>query len=118
MSLLRGCAAPSLFVFILAGLVGCNGGAGTGDNSGNSATGKGSSDRVSIAFVTNQIASFWNIAKVGCEDAAKDFDVDVDVRMPAVATAVEQKRIRSFTAHAREFFRVQPHDVASKKKHA
>ncbi|MEM8735081.1 MAG: sugar-binding protein [Planctomycetota bacterium] len=43
--------------------------------------------------MTNQIASFWNIAKVGCEDAAKDFDVDCDVRMPAVATASEQKRI-------------------------
>jgi ribose transport system substrate-binding protein len=74
-------------------LVGCSGGAGTGEDSVNAATAEGSSDRVSIAFVTNQIASFWNIAKVGCEDAAKDFDVDVDVRMPAEATAVEQKRI-------------------------
>ena len=52
-----------------------------------------SEHRYKIAFVTNQIASFWNIAKVGCEDAAKDFDVDCDVRMPAMATAVEQKRI-------------------------
>ncbi|MGB7347042.1 MAG: sugar-binding protein [Pirellulaceae bacterium] len=50
-------------------------------------------DRPKIAFVTNQIASFWNIAKVGAEDAGKDFDVDVDVRMPATGTAVEQKRI-------------------------
>ena len=78
MSVIRGYAATALLVVMLAGIVGCNG---------------GSSDRVSVAFVTNQIASFWNIAKVGCEDAAKDFDVDVDVRMPAVATAVEQKRI-------------------------
>jgi ribose transport system substrate-binding protein len=59
----------------------------------NSDSGKTSGKRLKTAFVTNQIASFWNIAKVGCEDAAKELDVDCDVRMPAVATAVEQKRI-------------------------
>ena len=46
-----------------------------------------------VAFVTNQIASFWNIAEVGAMDAGKDFDVDVTVIMPPVATAVEQKRL-------------------------
>ncbi|NIP87084.1 MAG: substrate-binding domain-containing protein [Planctomycetales bacterium] len=46
-----------------------------------------------IAFVTNQIADFWNIAKAGCEDAAKDFGVQVEVKMPPEATVVEQKRI-------------------------
>lgn len=48
---------------------------------------------VSVAFVTNQIADFWQIAKAGCEDAQKDFDIHVEVRMPSQATAVEQKRI-------------------------
>jgi len=48
---------------------------------------------VSVAFVTNQIADFWQIAKAGCEDAQKDFDIQVEVRMPSQATAVEQKRI-------------------------
>ncbi len=52
-----------------------------------------SSDKVQVAFVTNQIASFWQIAEVGCRDAGKDFDINVEVRMPAEATAVEQKRI-------------------------
>ena len=50
-------------------------------------------EKPTIAFVTNQIANFWNIAKVGCLDAEKDFDVAVEVRMPVDATAVEQKRI-------------------------
>ena len=50
-------------------------------------------DRPTIAFVTNQIASFWNIAEVGCNDAAKDFDVEVDVRFPNEATATKQKQI-------------------------
>jgi ribose transport system substrate-binding protein len=47
----------------------------------------------SIAFVTNQIADFWQIAKAGCEDAEKDFDIKVEVRMPSQATVVEQMRI-------------------------
>jgi ribose transport system substrate-binding protein len=46
-----------------------------------------------IGFITNQIADFWKIAEVGCNEAAKDFAVDVEVRMPSQATAVEQKRI-------------------------
>ena len=50
-------------------------------------------NRPTIAFVTNQIANFWNIAEVGCLDAAKDFDVEVDVRFPDEATATWQKQI-------------------------
>lgn len=80
--------------------IGCDSGAATKNASdpatasgGSSAKGGTTEKRLKTAFVTNQIASFWNIAKVGCEDAAKELDVDCDVRMPAVATAVEQKRI-------------------------
>lgn len=50
-------------------------------------------DKPTIAFVTNQQASFWNIAAVGCRDAAEDFDVNVDIRFPDEATATTQKRI-------------------------
>ncbi|MDA0657936.1 MAG: sugar-binding protein [Planctomycetota bacterium] len=52
-----------------------------------------SADRPTVAFVTNQIADFWKIAEVGCNDAEKEFNVKVDVKMPQEATAVEQKRI-------------------------
>lgn len=79
----------SVSIFLVAGC-------GSGDSKSAGKDGDGDSSggkRLKMAFVTNQIASFWNIAKVGCEDAAKEFDVDCDVRMPAVATAVEQKRI-------------------------
>ncbi len=74
--------AFTLFISIVAGC-----------SSGNSDSTGVSGDRPKIAFVTNQVASFWNIGKVGAEDAAKDFEVDVDVRMPVPASAVEQKRI-------------------------
>lgn len=50
-------------------------------------------EKPTIAFVTNQIASFWNIAEVGVKDAGEDFDVEVDVRFPNEATATKQKQI-------------------------
>jgi ribose transport system substrate-binding protein len=50
-------------------------------------------DELRIAFVTNQQASFWNIAEVGCQDAAEDFGVKVDVRFPSEATATKQKQV-------------------------
>ena len=50
-------------------------------------------ERATVAFVTNQIAGFWNIAQAGCLDAQKDFDVNVEVKMPIDPTAVEQQRI-------------------------
>ena len=53
----------------------------------------GESKKKSVAFITNQIADFWKISEAGCSDAEKDFDVEVQVRMPSQATAVEQKRI-------------------------
>ena len=51
------------------------------------------SSDLSVAFVTNQIADFWKIAEAGCRDAEKDLGITVEVRMPAQATAVEQKRV-------------------------
>jgi ribose transport system substrate-binding protein len=70
----------------------------SGESSGSAASGEagstaGAGDRLQIAFVTNQIADFWTIAKVGCEDAQRDLDIDAVVRMPVDATAVEQQRI-------------------------
>lgn len=62
---------------------------GCGDSGGGGAA---SSDKPSVAFVTNCVADFWTIAKVGAEKAAADFDVTVDVRMP-VDPAADQKRI-------------------------
>lgn len=51
--------------------------------------------KLSIGFVTNQIADFWKLAEAGCKQAeGESWDVTtVEFRMPAQATAVEQKRI-------------------------
>ena len=47
-----------------------------------------------IAFVTNNAADFWQIARKGCEKADQELeDVDVEFQIPGEGTAAEQKRI-------------------------
>ncbi len=46
-----------------------------------------------IAVITNCAVDFWTIAGKGAKAAAKDFNADVDFRMPALMTAAEQHRI-------------------------
>ncbi|MBT4222971.1 MAG: sugar-binding protein [Opitutae bacterium] len=53
----------------------------------------GSDSTLNVAFVTNQIADFWNIAKAGCRDAEKELGVKVEVKMPPEASVVKQKQI-------------------------
>jgi ribose transport system substrate-binding protein len=56
---------------------------------------KGSSPASSsphIAYITNGVASFWTIARVGAEKAGRDLQVKVSVHMPAEGIA-DQKRI-------------------------
>ena len=87
-------AGLGCLLLVALGLIGCTANPpATSNDGGGSAASGADGERLKVAFVTNQIASFWNIAKVGCEDGAKEFDVDCDVRMPPNATAVEQKRI-------------------------
>ena len=45
-----------------------------------------------VAYVTNGIASFWDIAEAGAQQAGKDLNVDVQVHMP-VDGVQDQKRM-------------------------
>ena len=50
--------------------------------------------KLKLAFVSNNAADFWTIARAGCNDAAKELgDVDVDFRIPSSASAAEQQTI-------------------------
>ncbi|APZ96867.1 sugar-binding protein [Fuerstiella marisgermanici] len=80
-----------LGLLLLPGCADQPGKAGSEGSSGSSPDG-GDGKRHSVAFVTNQIADFWKIAEAGANDAAQEFDIDVDVVMPPEATAVVQKQ--------------------------
>ncbi len=50
--------------------------------------------KLKLAFVSNNAATFWTIARTGCEAAAKELgNVEVDFRIPANGTAAEQQQI-------------------------
>lgn len=60
------------------------------DPSGQASAGK----KMTLAFVTNNAADFWTIARKGCEKADQELDnVDVEFKIPSDATAAEQKRV-------------------------
>lgn len=68
--------------------------------------------RMSVAFVTNQIADFWKISEAGCITAAKEFDMDVQVIMPPEATAVVQKqKVEDATAGGIQAIAISPLDA-------
>ncbi|MGD0652200.1 MAG: sugar-binding protein [Verrucomicrobiia bacterium] len=50
--------------------------------------------KVKLAFVTNNAADFWAIARAGCEKAASELpNVALEFKIPSDATAATQKRI-------------------------
>lgn len=58
------------------------------------AVAKSSGQRPTIGYVTNGIASFWTIAEAGAHAAGKDFDAQVEVRMPPSDSPIaNQKRM-------------------------
>ncbi len=87
-----------LLLCIAVLMSGCQGQSDS-DKAKPSGTGKNNASKrtVEVAFVTNQIANFWNIAKAGCEDAEAELsndqrEVKVRVRFPDPPTATRQKQ--------------------------
>jgi ribose transport system substrate-binding protein len=53
-----------------------------------------SGKKLKLAFVSNNAAAFWTIARTGCNDAATELgNVEMDFRIPSAATAAEQQQI-------------------------
>ena len=54
----------------------------------------GSGKKLKLAFVSNNAATFWTIARSGCESAEKELgNVEVDFRIPSTGGAAEQQQI-------------------------
>jgi ribose transport system substrate-binding protein len=50
--------------------------------------------KLKLAFVSNNAATFWTIARTGCDAAVKDLgNVEVDFRIPSTGSAAEQQQI-------------------------
>ncbi len=68
--------------------------AGSGTGSGDAGGGAAPKKKLKLAFVSNNAASFWTIARAGCMEAQKQLEnVEVDFRIPATGAAAEQQQI-------------------------
>jgi len=53
----------------------------------------GAGKKLKLAFVSNNAATFWTIARTGCEAAAKELgNVDLDFVIPSTGSAAEQQQ--------------------------
>jgi ribose transport system substrate-binding protein len=67
-------------------------GCGNKENSG--PENAGGKKKLKLAFVSNNAATFWTIARSGCDDAAKELgNVTVDFRIPSTGGSAEQQQI-------------------------
>jgi ribose transport system substrate-binding protein len=72
------------------------------------------SDRIKVAFITNNAYDFWKIAQRGTEKAQKEFDVDVEFKMPPNGSAEEQKRfIEDLLSKGIKGIAISPNDAAN-----
>lgn len=94
-------------------LTSCSKNENSGDNS--SSSGGAPVKKLKLAFVSNNAANFWTIARTGCSDAAKQLgDVDVDFRIPSSGSAAEQQTIlNDLVAAGDDGIAVSPIDPAN-----
>ena len=63
---------------ILITVIGCGGSSSDSENPDAAQT----EASIKLAYVTNGIASFWDVAKAGADAGAEEFSCKVEVRMP------------------------------------
>jgi len=85
---------------IALALAGCSqkepdsGTAAAATNAGTTAATTAPKKTLKLAFVVNNAATFWTIARAGTQDAAKELgNVEVDFRIPSDGTAGQQRQI-------------------------
>ncbi len=73
------------------------------------------SNRTRVAFITNNPYDFWKIAQRGTEKAAKEFDVDVDFKMPSGGGSAEEQRrfIEDMLSTGIKGIAISPNDAAN-----
>lgn len=87
--------------FTLSLITGCGGGAGGGAKADGKPT---------VAYVTNGIASFWVVGEKGAQAAAKDLDVNLEVRMPPNGVADQKRMIQDLLTRKVSGIAISPID--------
>ncbi len=70
--------------------------------------GDAANDKPHVAYVTNGIASFWTIAEAGAKAAAKDLDINLEVRMPPNGVDDQKRMLEELLAMSVDGIAVSP----------
>ena len=71
------------------------------------------SSRIHLAYVTNGVTSFWQIARVGAEHAAREFDLEVTVQMPAEGISDQKRMVQDLLTVGIDGIAISPIDPAN-----
>jgi len=66
--------------------------------------------RPTVAFVTNGIASFWDVAEKGAQAAGRDFQVNVEIRMPPNGVDDQNRMVQTLLANKVDGIAISPID--------
>jgi ribose transport system substrate-binding protein len=100
----------ALLALLLLGLTSCHKPAESSSAS-DGATKAGKKPR--IAFVSNGVASFWNIAAAGVRAAGEKFDVDAQTLMPVEGISDQKRMIEDLLTRGVDGIAVSPIDPAN-----
>ena len=67
--------------------------------------------RVRIAYITNGVDPFWNVAAAGTKAAAKEFNAEVDVQMPPKGIADQKRMIETSLVRGVDGIALSPIDA-------
>jgi ribose transport system substrate-binding protein len=106
---------PSLFALLAAMSLTFYGCTSSSDSESTGGAGGGgetsiSADAPKVAYVTNGIASFWDIAEKGAVDAGKEFDANVIVKMPANGVEDQKRMCQDLLAQGIKGIAISPID--------
>ena len=71
--------------------------------------------RPRVAYVTNGIAPFWNIAEVGALQAGRNLEVDVEVRHPPNGVEDQKRMVQVLLAQQIEGIAISPVDPVNQE---
>lgn len=70
-------------------------------------------DEIHLAYITNGVASFWNVAKAGVKAAEREFGVRCEVVMPAEGVADQKRLIEDLVGRGIDGLAISPIDAAN-----
>lgn len=73
----------------------------------------GAGEGIRVAYVTNGVDPFWNIAAAGAKDAGREFGVEVEVHMPPKGIVDQKRIVETLLSNGIDGIAISPIDAAN-----